>query len=98
MQDDDGGEHPVHAPHRRPGHQQTGLHPFILIAFHRIALHCIATHRGQGMDEGAFATVLTTFALSSVVVGGFFFLLGKLKVGPSRMLHADLESARELRA
>ena len=50
------------------------------------------------MDEGAFATVLTTFALSSVVVGGFFFLLGKLKVCPSRMLHAVLESARELRA
>ena len=42
------------------------------------------------MDEGAFATVLTTFALSSVVVGGFFFLLGKLKVGPS---HAVLEPA-----
>ena len=34
----------------------------------------------QGMGEGAFATVLTTFALSSVVVGVFFFLLGKLKV------------------
>lgn len=35
----------------------------------------------QGMAEGAFATVLAAFALSSIVVGLVFFLLGKFKVG-----------------
>eukprot|EP01037_Dinobryon_pediforme_P018492 gene18492-18769_t len=34
----------------------------------------------QGMAEGAFATVLAAFALSSIVVGLVFFLLGKFKV------------------
>mmetsp|Transcript_16124 Transcript_16124/g.22214 ORF Transcript_16124/g.22214 Transcript_16124/m.22214 type:complete len:311 (-) Transcript_16124:1359-2291(-) len=46
-------------------------------------MHRIATlvTEQQGVGEGAFATVLVTFALSSVAVGGCFFLLGWFRVG-----------------
>ena len=45
---------------------------------HIIALQAIEV-QGQGVDT--FSTVFVAFALSSVVVGIFFYILGKFKLG-----------------
>jgi SulP family sulfate permease len=42
---------------------------------------CRAAMEAQGMGRATFATVFVTFAFSSIVVGVFFLVLGKLKLG-----------------
>lgn len=48
--------------------------------FHSMALSIAANMAGK-LDEAILATVIVTYAFSSVVTGVIFFLLGKLKLG-----------------